>query len=433
MPTLGVVMIVKNEARCLVACLRSVVSIADEFVIGDTGSTDETVEIAKRYAANVFPVDWHEDFAEARNRVLDAATANWLLHLDADEVVDPENASRIRTLVDADGEGADAIEVTLANYSNRPQACNWVPAPPDDPMARGYSGYIPVKRPRLFRRGKGFHYQGPLKEDITESVLKAGGVIRAEPVLIHHYGYEASQSERGRLFLRIALQKVEQSPNNAEAWHEFAELLLEFNQAELAEEAARRALALEPRHLGASTTLGNILLNRGDVREAHGLFAELEAAGTSPPEVVTALGAIAIRQDRLDEARTRLAKVIEAAPNAIVARLYYARALDLSGRADEAHAHLEETLALAPALSEIQDRLEAHRLRQAGAENRAMGKLQKALGMLVKALKRDAEDPLIYHELGLVMLALGQTAAAEKSFVRAELLAPSLTGRRKPL
>lgn len=434
MPTLGVVMIVKNEAQHLDACLKSVASIADEIVIADTGSTDETPAIALRYHARVLNIPWNNDFAEARNRVLAEATSDWLLHLDADECLDPKSAQRVRTIVDTDGNGADAIEVTLANYCDDPRAWRWVPATPGDPWARGRSGYIAVGLLRLFRNHRGYHYREPVHENITESVLEAGGKVRdEEPIVIHHYGYGGSGSAKGRLYLDIAKRKVEQRPNDAKAWHDLAEQLLSLNETDEAEEAARRALALEPLHLSAATTLCNILLNRGDVDEARALLEGLEAARIAPPHVVTALGAIACRQGRIQEACERLEAVLSEVPIAIMARLYYARVLDLSSRAADARWQLDMAKLVCPSLVEIDNRLKAHDGRSRGEQAIREGSYQQALATLVAALRDDPEDPLIHLDVGICLERLGQQDAALRSFTRAARLAASLEGRREML
>jgi len=432
MPTLSVVMIVKNEAHCLAECLESIRSIADEIVIGDTGSTDETVAVARGHGARILAVEWHNDFSEARNEVLKAATADWLLHLDADEVVDPPNARRIRDLVDVDGDGADAIEVTLANYCDTPRAWRWVAAPSGDPYARGSSGYIAAGLLRLFRNGRGFGYREAVHENITESVEEAGGVIRPQPILIHHYGYEGSgPGEKGERYLAIAREKAAQRSDDPKAWHDLAEQLLSLDHTDEAEDAARHALALDPEHLGAATTLGNILLNRGDLDDARALFLRLEADGTSPPHVMTALAAIACRQGRVNEAVGRLESVVNAVPTHIMARLYLARALDLTGRPAEAREQLEAALRLTPGLVEVRQRCEAHELRALGASHAREGKPQAALATFVRALKLDPEDPLLHLDIGVTLLELGQTEAAERSFARAERLALNLKGIRE--
>ncbi len=96
---LSLAMIVKNEARCLARCLRSVQAIADEIVVADTGSTDDTVKIAKEFSAKVSHFDWINDFAAARNFALAQTTGDWILALDADEYASEALAREIREFV----------------------------------------------------------------------------------------------------------------------------------------------------------------------------------------------------------------------------------------------------------------------------------------------------------------------------------------------
>lgn len=95
MPTLSVCLIVKNEARCLEKCLNSVKEIADEIVVVDTGSTDQTVEIARKFTDRIFFFDWCDDYSAARNAALDQATQDWILILNGDEALSPESCKLI--------------------------------------------------------------------------------------------------------------------------------------------------------------------------------------------------------------------------------------------------------------------------------------------------------------------------------------------------
>lgn len=84
---LSVSMIVKNEEDCLENCLKSVQG-AEEIVICDTGSTDGTIEIAKKYTDKVFTdFEWCDDFAKARNHALSKCTGDWNFSIDADHVL----------------------------------------------------------------------------------------------------------------------------------------------------------------------------------------------------------------------------------------------------------------------------------------------------------------------------------------------------------
>ena len=96
MPTLALSMIVKNGERDLPDCLESVRGVVDEIVVADTGSSDASIEIARRRTpgAKVLSIPWENDFAKARNLSLAEVTSDWVLMLDADERLDPGAAGR---------------------------------------------------------------------------------------------------------------------------------------------------------------------------------------------------------------------------------------------------------------------------------------------------------------------------------------------------
>jgi tetratricopeptide (TPR) repeat protein len=96
--TLSLCMIVKDEEAMLGRCLEAVRPAVDEIVIVDTGSTDRTVEIAESFGARVLHHAWDGDFSCARNVSFDAATGDWVMYLDADEVLVPEDVERLRAL-----------------------------------------------------------------------------------------------------------------------------------------------------------------------------------------------------------------------------------------------------------------------------------------------------------------------------------------------
>lgn len=96
---LSLCMIVKNEEKYLEGALESVQGIVDEIIIVDTGSTDSTVEIARKYGAQVHFRPWDDDFAAARNESLKHATGQWVLIMDADERIPESVGSNLRSLL----------------------------------------------------------------------------------------------------------------------------------------------------------------------------------------------------------------------------------------------------------------------------------------------------------------------------------------------
>jgi len=87
--TLSVTIITKNEEDRIEACLKSVAGIADEIIVLDSGSTDKTVDIIKKYTDKVFITDW-PGFGPQKQRALKKATGDWVLSIDADEALSPE-------------------------------------------------------------------------------------------------------------------------------------------------------------------------------------------------------------------------------------------------------------------------------------------------------------------------------------------------------
>src|SRR5262249_6157648 len=88
-------MIVKNEEPNLSACLQSVADLVDEIVILDTGSTDQTRDVATKLGAKVIRSTWPDSFAAARNESLQHSTADWIFWLDADDRVDEANRPKL--------------------------------------------------------------------------------------------------------------------------------------------------------------------------------------------------------------------------------------------------------------------------------------------------------------------------------------------------
>ncbi|RXZ80763.1 glycosyltransferase family 2 protein [Paenibacillaceae bacterium] len=98
MITISLCMIVKNEENSLARCLSSVKSFADEINIVDTGSTDRTKEIARQFTKRIFDFTWVDDFAAARNFAFKQATKEFIMWLDADDVIDEKSQKIIRRL-----------------------------------------------------------------------------------------------------------------------------------------------------------------------------------------------------------------------------------------------------------------------------------------------------------------------------------------------
>lgn len=98
MASLSLCMIVKNETDTLPRCLASVMPAIDELIIVDTGSTDSTQLIAKSFDAKLYEFEWIDDFSAARNFAFSKATMEYIMWLDADDILKPEDLDKLITL-----------------------------------------------------------------------------------------------------------------------------------------------------------------------------------------------------------------------------------------------------------------------------------------------------------------------------------------------
>lgn len=150
MATISLCLIVKNEEHTLEHCLSSVQGIADEIIIVDTGSTDRTKELAAKWTPHVHDFAWIDDFAAARNASFNYATQEYILWLDADDILDPEERTKLEQLKHTLTEEVDAV--TMAYVI---------------PQDKGSGVFSHTMRLRLIKRGLGFKWEGIVHEDLT--------------------------------------------------------------------------------------------------------------------------------------------------------------------------------------------------------------------------------------------------------------------------
>jgi tetratricopeptide (TPR) repeat protein len=226
---LSLCMIVRDEQEMLPRCLEAVAGAVDEIVIVDTGSRDQTIAIARSFGARVIERPWTGSFAQARNASFDAASGDWLIYLDADEVLVREDTTQLRSLTgrtwreafylsetsytgDADGGSAVAHDA-LRMFRNRPEYR--FEGRLHEQIAHRLPGYLPERFETVDVRVEHFGYLGVVREargksrrniELLQLQLAEGD---ATPFLRFNLGCEhASAGERA-----AALEQFEQ------AWH----------------------------------------------------------------------------------------------------------------------------------------------------------------------------------------------------------------------
>lgn len=150
MITISLCMIVKNEERVLERCLDSIKELMDEIIIVDTGSTDRTKEIAKRYTEKVYDLEWRDDFSEARNYSFSKASMEYIYVADADEVLDEENRKRFWQLKEALLPEIDIVQMYYCNQLQYNTTYN----------------FDKEYRPKLYKRIREFRWHDPVHESV---------------------------------------------------------------------------------------------------------------------------------------------------------------------------------------------------------------------------------------------------------------------------
>ena len=193
MITISLCMIVKNEEDTLGRCLESVKDIVDEIVIVDTGSTDKTREIAKRYTKKVFNFKWIDDFSAARNYSFSKATKDYILWLDADDVILEDDALKFKDLKES---LKAEIDIVMMKYN----------------VGFDANGNVTLSyfRERLSKRSKNFQWVEPIHEYLQMS----GTIINVDICVTHRKEHATAAGRNLKIFEKFISQEKELSPRS---------------------------------------------------------------------------------------------------------------------------------------------------------------------------------------------------------------------------
>lgn len=191
MTTVSLCMIVKNEEDTLARCLNSVKEIVDEIIIVDTGSTDQTKEIAKEFSEKIYDFQWIEDFSAARNYSFSKATMDYIFWLDADDVILPEDGKKLKELKDSLD---PAVDIVMMKYNTGFDAQGNVT----------FSYY----RERLSKRSGNYKWYEP----VHEYLLYGGKIISVEICVTHQKIHPAQPGRNIAIYEKIIAEGRELTP-----------------------------------------------------------------------------------------------------------------------------------------------------------------------------------------------------------------------------
>ncbi|MHC1750254.1 MAG: glycosyltransferase [Cellulosilyticaceae bacterium] len=183
--TVSLCMIVRDEEHALGKCLDSVGSFADEIIILDTGSTDQTKTIAKKYNAKIVDFEWCDDFSKARNKVFEHATQQYIFWLDADDYITQENLNKLMKIKNIESPSFDGVSMLYSLAQDE----------------EGNTTYS-LRRNRLVRRDRGFKWIGRVHE-----YLAVQGNIIHRDILIHHEKHKEHSDRNIKIFRDMQAKK----------------------------------------------------------------------------------------------------------------------------------------------------------------------------------------------------------------------------------
>ena len=276
-------MIVRDEEPVLARCLESVAGLFDETVIVDTGSRDRTREIAMSFTDKVFDFEWCDDFSKARNYAFSKASGDYLMWLDADDVIEGENAALLRDIISR--LDADRPDVVMLPYN----------------VAFDENGRVLLsyERERIVRANAGYWFEGAIHEAISprgrvihgkaavshrklheneparnlrifEGLLRSGQTLA--PRMKYYYARELVSAgrltEAAEYYTLCADDPAAWVENRISAYAELSGVLLTLGRREESDDALLRTLGLGSPRADVCCELGRRFLEKGDLPSA---------------------------------------------------------------------------------------------------------------------------------------------------------------------
>ncbi len=339
-PRLSVCMIVNDEEKILTRCLKSVQGVADELIVVDTGSKDNTISVAKDFGAKVYYFKWRDDFAVARNESLKYATGDWIFQIDADEELLQSSISPLK-------------EAML-----NPWCLVYVITCDNGATSRSERF---VKVGRLFRNHILVRYSRPYHEMVSSSAYE---LINQEPqwqlieeprIIIRHYGYEPSEMqsrkkhERG---IRIMESYIRENQNDVYMLTKLGET---YNSVRRYDEAIiefKKALAINSNLADPHKGLGNAYFEKGMFDEAIVVFKKSIAINPNLSDNHNNLGMAYYAKGLLDKAISEYTEAIAIEPNFAEAHYNLGLAYRAKGVVDKEISEYNKALSINPNLAE---------------------------------------------------------------------------------
>ncbi len=241
--TISLCIIIKDEADYLDKCLASYKECVDEIIVVDTGSKDNSKEVAIKHGAKVYDFAWVNDFSKARNESLKHATKDWIIWTDADDICTPDGSKKI--LIVKDQFPCDrCIGFQIKNTQDGVMGTNF-------------------KQIRMFPNHKGIDFKYPVHEQVYPSIEKLKLPMVFSDIQVYHTGYVnpeviLAKQERNKILMEELMKEKGEHPVIV---YMYAGLLKDLGDAEEALKWYKKAYDLsinkkEEEHVAQAAPLG---------------------------------------------------------------------------------------------------------------------------------------------------------------------------------
>lgn len=273
-PLLTFCVLTKNEERCIQRCIQSIYNHADEIIVIDTGSTDNTLEVIRSEfeGIRIYNKEWTNDFSDIRNYALNLATYTWVFFLDADEYMKPESL--------------DTLKDTLKLAEMIEDQCYCL-----SPSILDLNGNRYTNTQRILNKKFDFYYTGRVHEEPKSHRFNKVFDIGLS-LTIFHDGYEQNiylnkrKAERNMNMIKLMLNE---EPNNLKWNYYHARALLRYQQApeeyEAEQELLRVSVTVNKYTSRSLILLGQLYCKRADIMNLKKIIALIKESNTFVPQV----------------------------------------------------------------------------------------------------------------------------------------------------
>ena len=380
-PTLGVVMIVKNEEKNLGGILSDIRDVVDEIFIVDTGSEDGTVALAESFGARIEHFPWSNDFSAARNHSLACAQSDYLLWLDADDRIDIVGLEALQKLKSSLRPGKDRAYMLKILSSSK-----------DMPDTLSYQTRIIPNRDSV-------RFEGRVHEQVLPSLQRSGVTVEPVDIIIMHTGYHDPDARRSKARRNLDILADELKAGEDTASQHFF--------------MAMACIGLED--------YGQCLEHLYKARQKRTDEDWLHFSYTISTECLLRLG-------RTDEARSEISGGIGLFGNSPLLHYYLGLICMRAGRFTEAAEAFRKAAALPqridsyPAPPDLKTTI----LLQYGTALERAGMTDKAIGVYTRALKSGNNHKSLHQALGVAHLQAGRIDEALLHLSRAKDMSESM-------